>query len=367
MKIGILTSSRADYSIYFPLLKEIRDNTDHDLKIIAFGTHLSVAHGRTIDNIIADGFEVAYQVNTMPDGDSPLAVSRAMGETVTNFSQFWQDTKFDIVFCLGDRYEMFAACSASVPYNVKLAHIHGGEETLGAYDNIFRHSITHMSQVHFTTTEKYCQRVIELTHTHKNVFNVGALSIDNLTSLTLLSVEEFRKKFDIDLSIPSILITFHPETVSFEKNEEYTDELIAALTAVAMDYQLIITMPNADTMGNMIRYKLKNFIAASGAKGVESFGTIGYLSCMKYASLMLGNTSSGFVEAAFFSKHVINLGKRQLGRILTPNIHNCPLERDSIIRAIKDFENTLPAAQTNIYGSGGTAKKIVLVLNQLHD
>ncbi len=359
MKVAVLTSSRADYGIYLPLLKALKNDSFFELNIIAFGTHLSEKHGYTLNQIEKDGFDVSIKVDTMPFDDTPFAISDAIGKTVTNFSKVWAENKYDLVFCLGDRYEMFAACASSIPFNVKLAHIHGGEQTLGAIDDAFRHAITHMSTYHFTTTEQYKNRVIELKESDKNVYNVGALSIDNLKNLPLLSVVEFKDKFKIDLSIPSILITFHPETVSFEKNEKYITEIITALSETK-NYQLIITMPNADTMGDLIREKLHAFINEhTNAIGVESFGTLGYLSCMKHCSFMLGNTSSGFVEAAYFPKYVINLGERQTGRLITENIFNCRINHHEIINAIDRFSNVKLPLSINIYGDGNTSEKIL--------
>ena len=229
MKVAVLTSSRADYGIYLPLLKALKSDSFFELSIIAFGTHLSQKHGYTLHQIESDGFEVSIKVDTLPVDDTPFAISNAIGKAVSNFSKVWSENKFDLVFCLGDRYEMFAACASSIPFNVKLAHIHGGEQTLGAIDDAFRHAITHMSTYHFTTTEAYKNRVIELKGNNNDIYNVGALSIDNLKTLPLYSIEEFKNKFQIDLSEPSILITFHPETVSFEMNETYINEIITAL------------------------------------------------------------------------------------------------------------------------------------------
>lgn len=362
MRVAVLTSSRADYGIYLPLLKALKNDSYFELSIIAFGTHLSKKHGYTLNQILEDGFEVQIKLDTLPDNDSPSDISKAIGKTILNFSEVWNENSFDLVFCLGDRYEMFGACVSSLPFNIKLAHIHGGEKTLGAIDESFRHSITHFSKYHFTTTNQYKQRVVELKQNSENVYNVGALSIDNLKQMRLLSIEEFKNKFNIDLSQPGILITFHPETVTFEKNEEYTNELIAALNETK-NYQFIITMPNADTMGNIIREKLKRFIVShSNAFGIESFGTLGYLSCMKHSSFMLGNTSSGFVEASFFQKYVINLGKRQTGRIMTGNIINCNFDKKEILGAIKIFETINMPAASHIYGDGTTAEKIVQIL-----
>ncbi len=359
MKVAFLTSSRADYGIATPLLKAIKSDPFFDLQVIAFGTHLSVKHGETVKMILRDGFDVSIKVDSMPIGDSPDNIAVAMGQTMISFSKIWNENQFDIIIALGDRYEMFAACASSVPFNIPIAHIHGGETTLGAFDDAFRHSITQMATWHFTTTERYKQRVVELKGSDKNVYNVGALSIDNLHSLQLLSIEEFNAEFNINLSIPSILITFQPETVNFEKNRVYVDNLIAALKEIS-NYQFIITMPNADTAGNMIREQLAGFIAENNnAIEVESFGSLGYLSCMKYCSMMLGNSSSGFVEAAFFPKYVINIGERQRGRILTENIYNCKIEKEEIISSVKNFKHIKLNQKIDLYGDGTTASKIV--------
>jgi GDP/UDP-N,N'-diacetylbacillosamine 2-epimerase (hydrolysing) len=219
-----------------------------------------------------------------------------------------------------------------------------------------------MSTIHFTASEKYKNRVTEIKGNNNNVFNVGALSIDNLMSLTLLSKLEFKEKFTIDISLPSILITFQPETVGFELNKRYVKILIDSLNEI-IDYQLIITMPNADTMGNYIRRELEKFIEKSkNTIKIESFGTIGYLTCMKYCSMMLGNTSSGFIEAAFFPKYVINLGRRQEGRILTPNINSIDIDKNQILNAVREHSNFKQSEYDGIYGDGHAADKIISIL-----
>lgn len=366
MKIGILTSSRADYSIYLPLLQELRNDPDISLEIIAFGTHISKKYGHTVKKITEDGFEISYEIDTIPSDDSPSSISEAMGKTINAFSVLWEKCNFDLVFCVGDRYEMFAACSASIPYNIKLAHIHGGEQTRGAIDDIFRHCLSHMSKLHFVVSQPYKKRVISLIGSNKNVFNVGALSIDNLKKLTLLSIVEFKERYNIDMNQPSVLITIHPETVSYERNIEYINEAIAAFYEMD-EYQLIITMPNADTMGLNIKKRLLEFIESSNnAIGIESLGTIGYLSCMKHCSFMLGNTSSGFVEASFFPKYVINLGSRQKGRIQTNNIVNCEFIKDDILDKVRSFDSLEYLPPVNIYGKGTAAKKILKIIKQAH-
>lgn len=367
MKIAVLTSSRADYSIYYPLLSELQKDPFFTLEIIAFGTHLSKFHGFTVEQIKKEGFEVKHSIESLVLGDSPEAVSAATGLTMIKFSSFWAThTDYDVIFALGDRYEMFAAVSSSLPFGIPVAHIHGGETTLGAIDDALRHAITHIAKFHFTTTEKYKKRVIELKGNQEHVYNVGALSIDNLVRLSLYDKQTFKNLFHIDISKPSVLITFHPETVSFQKNKAYVEELIQALEELG-HYQLIITMPNADTAGCMIREKLNDFIKShSNALGVESFGTLGYLSCMKHCHFMIGNTSSGFVEASYFPKYVINLGERQKGRLETKNILTIPIVKEQILTAVRKVEQAPAVPEQNAYGNGQSAMQIIRILKAIH-
>lgn len=362
MKVALLTSSRADFGIYYPLARALDQDPSFELDIIAFGTHLSLRHGETVNSILESGFMVSHKIDTMPSEDTPAAISEAIGKTIINFTTLWKQTTFDLIIAMGDRFEMFGACASAVPFGIPIAHIHGGETTKGAIDDTFRHAITQMSSYHFTTTGIYRDRVVELKGEDTNVYNVGALSIDNLKNLDLLSKEDFKERFSIDLDIPSILITFHPETVAFQKNKEYIVEFIKALKEIT-EYQLIITMPNVDTMGNLIREELKKFISENRqAIGVESFGTIGYLSCLKYCKMMLGNSSSGFVEASYFNRFVINVGDRQKGRIITDNIFNCDINCEIIVAAVKSYKNYAVKSKPSIYGDGNTAEKIVEIL-----
>lgn len=368
MKVGLLTSSRADYSIYLPLIKNLLRDADIQLEIIAFGSHLSEKYGFTLNDILRDGIAVKHQLSgTVPENDAPASIAMAMSKTIAVFSDFWNHNKFDLVFALGDRFEMFAACVAGLPFNIKLAHIHGGERTEGAIDDALRHSITHMSSLHFTAAEEYRQRVIRLTESDKNVYNVGALSFENLKNLPLLTIEEFKVEFNIDLSIPSILITFHPETVSFTQNTSYVTELIAALNEIE-GYQYIITMPNQDTMGQAIRTEFQSFIKNNPHRsvGVESFGTLGYLSCMKHCSFMLGNTSSGFGEASYFPKYVVNLGDRQMGRIVTANINTVPIKKAEIIKAVERFPQINLRDFQSVYGDGDTSNAILKHIKEIN-
>lgn len=367
MKIGILTSSRADFGIYHPLVKELVQDSNFEVEIIVFGTHLKKEYGYTVDEIRKFGFDVKHKVETPVKNDTAEDIAINIGTTIQLFSNFWNNNTFDFVFALGDRYEMFAAVTASSPFNITIAHIHAGETTLGAIDNSYRHSISLMSKFLFVSTEDYKRRATEIIKRPDDVFNVGALSIDNLKEQELYTKNELKEIFNIDFSTPSILSTFHPETVSYTKNEEYIEELICAFNSIILNYQLIITLPNSDTLGGMIRKKLVEF--ANQSKNVflfESLGMKGYLSCMKHCSFLLGNTSSGFAEAAHFPKWVINIGTRQKGRLETPNIITTPIKSDEIIDGVKYIESTMLPSNCNIYGDGNTAFLIISKIKDIY-
>ncbi len=366
MNIVILTSSRADYGIYLPLLKKLKSDDFFNFKIVAFGTHLSEKYGNTINQIYKDGFAVEYKIETLVEGDSPETIAKSMAMTIDKFAEVWAKEKSsaDLILCLGDRYEMFAAVSASVPFSIPVAHLHGGETTLGAIDNAFRHSITSMSKIHFASTENHANRVAKIIGSNEGVYNVGALSLDNLNNLKILDIEEFKEKFGIELKQP-VLVTFHPETVEYKKNEQYVNELIAALET--LNRQIIITMPNADTAGNIIRTALLKFAKQnSNITTVESLGTEGYFSCLYHCAFVLGNSSSGIIEAASFGKYVLNLGNRQLGRTAGENVINCEIEKNKIIEAIERIKTLPQLGNENIYGNGNAADKIISILKKLN-
>ena len=367
-RIAILTSSRADYGIYLPLLKALKDDPFFELQIIAFGTHLSPFHGYTINQILNDGFEVSYQIESMLTGDSPNAISTAMALTSLKFADFWKDSQhdFDLVFCLGDRYEMFAAVTSGIPFNIPFAHLHGGEKTLGVIDNIFRHAITLASRYHFVSCKEHGERVAELTESKNNIFDIGALSLDNLNALPPLSKEDFNIKFGVDLNQPTILVTVHPETVTPEMNQIYVEELADTLLELK-NYQVIITLPNADTNGTLIRKRLLQLPMESFDRILcfENLGSQGYFTAMKYCSFLLGNTSSGIIEAASFSKHVINLGNRQQGRKQSLNCYNLPFNKELILQTVQKIETSQEYTDENIYYKGNVAKNICSILKNI--
>jgi GDP/UDP-N,N'-diacetylbacillosamine 2-epimerase (hydrolysing) len=364
--IGILTSSRADFGIYLPLLKKMQRDNFFKIEIIAFGTHLSPFHGYTIDQIKENGFDVSFQVESLLIGDSTEAISTAMALTSIKFSSFWASYKdrFDLIFCLGDRYEMFAAVTAAIPYGLKFAHFHGGEKTLGAIDNIFRDSISLIAKKHFVSTQEYALRIERLIDSKEEIYNIGSLSLDNLLSESLYSKEDFYEKWKINLNFPTILVTLHPETIALTKNREYA-QILAGVIKQLGEFQVVITMPNVDTQGSVIRSVWhEEFSTEKKIHMIENFGTTGYFSCMKHCRLLLGNTSSGIIEAASLNRYVINLGDRQKGRLRGANVFDCSFEEKSIISLVKKVLSLPEYPGGNIYWNGGAANKVIDILKE---
>ena len=359
MKIGLLTSSRSDYGLYKPLIKKLIFNKELNLKIIAFGTHFSEKYGYTYDQIKNDGVNVDFKLKTyVPSETTKTETNKSMQDVFKMFSEFWKDNNFDFVYVLGDRYEMYMAVLAGLVYNVKYGHISGGEETFGAIDNVFRHSISIQSKLNFCSTEIYKNRLTEILGTNEFIFNSGALSVDSLSQTKILNKSELNQLTGLDFTEKIILCTFHPETYN-NRNEFYINEICNAFRHLN-EYQILFTMPNADPGSDVIRNVIYKF-SKENKKRIKIFENLGnkaYLSAMKYCSMMVGNTSSGFVEASFFSKKVINLGDRQQGRIITKNIINCEINSEQIIKKVYSKIADLRTLES-IYGNGNASSLII--------
>lgn len=371
MKVGVLTSSRADFGIYLPLLRKMKYDSRFEFELIVFGTHLSRKHGYTKNEIVNNGFIIHHEIKTLLDGDSAYSISKSIGHVIMKFASFWKQHigYFDIVLCLGDRFEMFGAVTASIPFGIKLAHIHAGETTLGAIDNIFRHSISHSSVVHFTSTDEYAKRVEMLIEkVNPIIVNVGALSLDTLVDFVPLSDEVFIEKWKIDLSKPTVLTTFHPETVEVESNEMYANILCDVIkNFTAKGLQFLITMPNVDTSSNTIREVFKKRLSLfTSVFMVENLGKQGYFTAMSKSIFLLGNSSSGIIEAASFNKYVINVGDRQKGRIHADNVIDCRFDLNMLCDAIDSIQAKSWDGE-NPYYNGGAADLIIETLNNFNN
>lgn len=368
MRIAVLTSSRADYGIYLPLLEKLKDDSFFNLEIIAFGTHLSKFHGYTINDILNDGYKKIHKITSLLVNDDELSVATAYGLTTIRFSEFWDKNKYDLVICLGDRFEMSAAIQAGIPFGIKFAHIHGGETTLGAIDNIYRHQITLASSLHFTSIDEYTNKIEQITGCNSNVYTVGSLSLDEIKNYNPIDREAFYKKFDLK-NAPFALVTFHPETVSASKNEEYANEMKKALAEISKDMNVVITMPNADTLGSIYREQINELKKSfpDGVTLIENFGKINYFSAMWYADFLIGNTSSGIIEAASFQKHVINVGDRQKGRSQSKNIVDVPFDSEIMIVETQRVAKLGKFLGVNRYFKGNTSLLIIDKIKEFYE
>lgn len=317
--VGVVSVGRSDYSIYRPLLQRIAAHPDMELRVLVSGMHLEERYGNTVHVIERDGFPVTARIPVLQKEDTAEAVAIAMGAGVSGFAQYFAQQRPDLLVVLGDRFEMFAAALAAVPFNIPILHLHGGELTEGAMDDRFRHGLTKMSHLHGVATEVYRQRVIQLGEEPWRVECCGALSLDNMLSIQRLSRVELETRFKLDLSTPPLLVTLHPTTSEYEQTGPQTEALMSALRT--LDLPVIFTMPNADMAGSVIRERILAFCAnLSKATWVENFGPEGYFSILGEVSAMVGNSSSGLLEAPSYALPVVNIGNRQKGRLRAGNV-----------------------------------------------
>lgn len=367
-KICVITSSRADYGLLQWVMQGIKDDPELQLQIIATGMHLSPLFGLTYKTIENDGFNIDFKLNILGLSDSPLAISKSMGLAMTGVAKALEVLQPDIIVVLGDRFEIFACTAAALVSRIPVAHLNGGEVTIGALDESFRHSITKMSHLHFVATEEYKSRVIQLGENPNNVFLVGGTGIDSMKNLKLLSRAELESSLDVELGKKSLLITFHPATLSNDVPKQEMKELLDALSSLT-DTTLIFTMPNADTGGHTIKTLIDEFVINhKNAKAFTSLGQLNYLSCLAQVDGVIGNSSSGITEAPSFKKGTINIGNRQLGRVQARSIINCGPYASEIRKALEilyseNFRSCLEKTK-NPYGEGGASLKIVEVLKE---
>lgn len=369
-KIVFLTSSRADYGILRPLIKLLQQEDYFHPQIIVFGSHLSPTFGHTIEDIRKDQIEIIEEIQTLPSGDHTSDIIHSIGTTITSFTPVFKklQNNIDLIICLGDRYEMMAAVIAASHFRTPIGHLHGGETTLGAMDNRYRHMISLNSTYHFCSAQKHLERLANLLDNDSYIYNVGALGIDNLIGFEPLPLNEMKEKFGIDFELPTLLVVYHPETEKYQLNDQKLQCLIDALTILNKDYQVVINMPNADVTGLTARERLNSFVQSSESIfGIEHFGSNGYFSAISYSKVLIGNSSSGIIEAASLSSRVVNIGDRQKGRAQSTNIQNVPFDSKLIVEAtLTSIANGI-FKDNNIYQSqsGATAIEIVSILKDI--
>ena len=368
-KICIVTGTRAEYGLFFRLLQEIKNDPDLQLQIVATGMHLSPEFGLTYKAIEKDGFKISKKVEMLLSSDTPVGITKSVGLGIIGFADAFEQLHPDIMVLLGDRFESFSVAIAAMLARIPIAHLHGGETSVGAFDEAFRHSITKMSQLHFVATEEYRRRVIQLGEDPEIVFNVGSLGIDNIENTTLMSKEEFETSINFKLGCKNLMITFHPVTLEPGASETQFQNLLEALD-VLKDAKLIFTKPNADTEGRILIKMIDDYVRDNNHKAVAfvSLGKLRFLSAMQYIDGVVGNSSSGLIEAPTFKIGTINIGDRQKGRIKANSVIDCQPTKSSILKAFRklyseEFIRKLKDIQ-NPYGEGGAAKKIKKVLKE---
>lgn len=365
-KICVATGSRAEYGLLRWVMQGIKDAPELTLQIIATGMHLSPEFDLAYRDIERDGFRIDRKVEMLLSSDTPVGVVKSMGLGMIGFADALHELQPDLMVVLGDRFEMFSAVSAALVARIPVAHLHGGETTEGAFDESIRHSITKMSHLHFVAAEEYRQRVIQLGEQPDRVFLVGGLGIDNINRLKLLDRAELEGALDFKLGPKNLLITFHPVTLENATAADQIAELLAALEGLT-GTRLIFTMPNADTDGRVLIQMIERFVAKhSNARAYTSLGQVRYLSCIRHVDGVVGNSSSGLIEAPSFKKGTINIGDRQRGRLKADSVIDCGPDRQSIAMALQrlyslSFQATLKTV-CNPYGEGGASEKIVRVL-----
>lgn len=363
-KVCLITGTRAEYGLLFWLLKFLKEDEDIELQLIVTGMHLSPEFGLTYKQIESDGFVINKKIEMLLSSDTTIGISKSIGLAQISFSEVYAELNPDIVVVLGDRYEIFAAVTAAMIAKLPIAHLHGGELTEGLIDEPIRHSITKMSHLHFTATEEYRNRVIQLGEEPERVFNVGTPGLDNVFKLKLLSREEFEKSIDFKLNKKNILITFHPVTLESNTAEEQFTNLLQAIDNVK-DTNFIFTKPNSDTNGRVISELIDIYVSKNKQRAISfnSLGQLRYLSALQHVDIVLGNSSSGLTEAPSFKVATINIGDRQKGRIKAKSVIDCGTGKDEIEIALRKTMNEyfveILRDVENPYGGEGASMRIL--------
>ena len=368
-KICVVSTSRADYGLLFWLLKEIEKSRFLELSLVLSGSHLEERLGLTYKEIERD-FKHFYKVPLGLENDDETALCLAFSAGVAGFSKVLEQIKPDIMVLLGDRYEMLSAGIAGMLRAVPLAHIHGGESTQGAIDEGIRHALTKMSHIHFCATSLYKRRIIQLGENPARVYNVGGLGVENIKRLELLGKKDFENSLGFKLGKKNILVTFHPQTIEKKSASKQFSQILNALDSLK-DTHFIFTGANADNGGKIINEMAQSYCFKNPEKAIFaiSLGQLRYLSAIKHADIVLGNSSSGISEAPSLKKATINIGNRQKGRIKAASIIDTKCDKSKILKAIKkayskDFQAKLKSVK-NPYGSGFASKKIIKVLENI--
>ena len=367
-KLCVVTGSRAEYGLLYWLMKAIDDDKDLELQLIVTGMHLSKDFGLTYKEIEKD-FKINKKIDIDLSIDTSLGISKSMSIAIKLIAKAYDELKPDIILILGDRYEIFSAASAAMITKIPLAHFHGGELTEGSWDDCIRHCVTKMSHLHFTATDEYKKRVIQLGEHPNTVFNVGGLGIENIKRLKLLSKKEFEKSIKFKLNKKNLLITFHPATLENNSSKKQFQQLLDALDELN-DTNLIFTKSNSDLNGKIINQMIDDYTNRNSKKsiGFISLGQLKYLSSLQYVDAVVGNSSSGIIEAPSFKIGTINIGDRQRGRLQASSVINCEPKKKSILEALKKLYSKkfcqIIKNSSNPYYNGYSSQKILNVIKK---
>ena len=366
-RIGIMTGTRAEYGLLKPLMQEINKDNDLELYLIVSGMHLSPEFGMTYKEIEEDGFQINAKVEMLLSSDSPVGISKSIGLGIIGFADEFQRADLDMLILLGDRYEALSAAICAMVMRIPIAHLHGGELTEGAIDEGIRHSITKMSYLHFTSTEQYRNRVIQLGENPERVFYVGALGVENIKKINLMTKEELERSIHFEIDENTVIVTYHPVTLENNTVEEQFLNLLKVLDRNPK-IRMIFTKANADTNGRIVNELIDKYTAQNSERACAfmSLGQKRYLSALKYCRIVIGNSSSGIIEAPSFGKPIINIGDRQKGRICADSVINCGYTQQEIQQAMEtalteEFENKARNCR-NPYEKENTAANIISVI-----
>lgn len=367
-KIAVLTATRAEYGLLKPVIDALNKIDDFSVKVVVTGAHLSPEFGFTYKDIENDGIKIDKKIEILLSSDTPAAISKSMGLAMIGFADYFAESNPDALMVLGDRYETLAVCCAAMNARIPIIHLYGGETTEGAVDEAFRHAVTKMSYFHFTSTEEYRKRVIQLGEAPERVFTVGGTGTENAIKTPLLSKEELEKSLDFTLDRDYAVVTFHPVTLESDTSKIQFGELLMALGKHG-EMKYIITKAGADSDGRIINKMIDEYANSNdNVCAVNSLGTVRYLSALKYCKMVIGNSSSGLLEVPSFKIPTVNIGDRQRGRIRAESVIDCEPDCGDICRAIDKANSAefrkLVRQVKNPYGDGNTSERIVRILKE---
>lgn len=368
-KICIVTATRAEYGLLKPVIDKIYHLETAELRLVVTGMHLSPEFGLTYKEIEHDGYPIDRKIEMLMSSDTSSGITKSMGIALIGFADYFVERRPDIVVILGDRYEMLVAAIAAMIAGIPIAHIHGGEKTEGAVDEAIRHSISKMSHLHFTSTEEYRRRVIQLGEQPGRVYNVGALGVENAKQINLLRKDELERQMDFHFTTPTIMVTYHPVTLeAFTAKEQFS--AILSVIDKHKNISVIFTKANADMDGRVINQMIDDYVMKNDdrCKGYASLGQVRYLSALQYVDAVLGNSSSGLIEVPSFHIPTINIGDRQRGRACAESVIHCGNSEDEIEKAfglaLSDKFRRKLIDMDNPYEGKETSKRIVEIICQ---